>query len=212
MDPRIQEFYSCNLLFFRQNDCPIEDWINLAENVTTSSIKATVGDLSIASDWSHLVQDALSVIINEEKHPNPEDCDGVDYKEIYKYIDDIMNGELPKDVNETTAEKILQMMSELRENGLIAKGMILCLKSLMFYIKLKLILNLEIALCFCFPGLMKDEMSTLERYTSRDILALNLKFQKQTPEEGMKNLCDLGKVNPLRISSTFYTKKSILKE
>ena len=125
MDPRIQEFYSCNLLFFRQNDCPIEDWINLAENVTTSSIKATVGDLSIASDWSHLVQDSLSVIINEEKHPNPEDCDGVDYKEIYKYIDDIMNGELPKDVNETTAEKILQMMSELRENGLIAKGMIL---------------------------------------------------------------------------------------
>lgn len=59
---------------------------------------------------------------------------------------------------------------------------------------------------------MKDEMSTLERYTSRDILALNLKFQKQTPEEDMKNMCDLGKVNPLRISSTFYTKKSILKE
>ena len=114
-----------NLIFFRQNDCPIEDWINLAESVTTSSIKATVRDLSLASDWSHLVQDSLSVIINEEKHPNPEDCDGIDYKEIYKYIDDIMNGELPKDVNETTAEKILQMMSELRENGLIAKGMIL---------------------------------------------------------------------------------------
>ena len=34
-----------------------------------------------------------------------------------------MNGEVPKDVNEATAEKILQMMSELRENGLIAKGM-----------------------------------------------------------------------------------------
>lgn len=115
--------YSCNLIFFRQNDCPIEDWINLAESVTTSSIKATVGDLSIASDWFHLIQDSLSVIINEEKHPNPEDCDGVDYKEIYKYILDIMNGEVPKDVNEATAEKILQMMSELRENGLIAKGM-----------------------------------------------------------------------------------------
>ena len=116
-------------MFFRQNDCPIEDWINLAESVTTSSIKATVGDLNVASDWSHLVQDSLSVIINEEKHPNPEDCDGVDYKEIYKYIHDITNGEVPKDVNEATAEKILQMMSELRENGLIAKGMNLSLHS-----------------------------------------------------------------------------------
>ena len=63
------------------------------------------------------------MIIDEEKHPKAEDCDGVDYKEIYKYIHDIMNGEVPKDVNEATAEKILQMMSELRENGLIAKGM-----------------------------------------------------------------------------------------
>ena len=122
-----------NLIFFRQNDCPIEDWINLAESVTTSSIKATVRDLSLASDWSHLVQDSLSVIINEEKHPNPEDCDGIDYKEIYKYIHDIMIGEVPKDVNEATAQKILEMMSELRENGLISKGMNL---SLRYYVEI----------------------------------------------------------------------------
>ena len=87
----------------------------------------------MASDWSHVVQDSLSVIVNEEKHPKPEDCDGVDYKEIYKYIQDIMNGEVPKDVNEATAEKILQMMSELRENGLIAKGMNLQPWTLVFY-------------------------------------------------------------------------------
>ena len=44
-----------------------------------------------------------------------------------------MIGEVPKDVNEATAQKILEMMSELRENGLISKGMNL---SLRYYVEI----------------------------------------------------------------------------
>merc|ERR1711976_531007 len=54
------------------------------------SIKDSIGDVNVASNWTHLVQDAISVIADEENHPNPQDCDGVDYQEIYEYILSIM--------------------------------------------------------------------------------------------------------------------------
>ena len=97
-----------------KEDHPLEDWIDLTECVTNASIKDSVGDVNVASNWTHLVQDAISVIADEENHPNPQDCDGVDYQEIYEYILSIMAGEVPKEINGPTAEKILQMMAELR--------------------------------------------------------------------------------------------------
>ena len=97
-----------------KEDHPIEDWIDLTECVTNASIKDSIGDVNVASNWTHLVQDAISVIADEEKHPNPQDCEGVDYQGIYEYILSIMAGEVPKEINGPTAEKILQMMAELR--------------------------------------------------------------------------------------------------
>ena len=97
-----------------KEDHPLEDWIDLTECVTNASIKDAIGDVNVASNWTHLVQDAISVIADEEKHPNPQDCDGVDYQGIYEYILSIMAGEVPKEINGPTAEKILQMMAELR--------------------------------------------------------------------------------------------------
>ena len=97
-----------------KEDHPLEDWIDLTECVTNASIKDSIGDVNVASNWTHLVQDAISVIADEEKHPNPQDCEGVDYQGIYEYILSIMAGEVPKEINGPTAEKILQMMAELR--------------------------------------------------------------------------------------------------
>ena len=57
--------------FYRQNDFPIEDWIALAESVKNGDTKMTSSEQATSGDWSHIVQDALSVIINEEKHPDP---------------------------------------------------------------------------------------------------------------------------------------------
>ena len=97
-----------------KEDHPLEDWIDLTECVTNASIKDSIGDVNVASNWTHLVQDAISAIADEEKHPDPQDCDGVDYQGIYEYILSIMAGEVPKEINGPTAEKILQMMAELR--------------------------------------------------------------------------------------------------
>ena len=204
-------FHGALSFFLRQNDYPIEDWIGLAESVKIVDTKITSGEQATSGDWSHAVQDALSVIISEEKHPDPgtvfihctstitiivllytsntktyincflEDCNGVDYKEIYQYILDCMNGEVPKKLNDKSAEKVLEMMSELRESTIEAKPK------------------------------FKEEIDTLEQYTRRDVIALNSKF-KSSEDRDMQTLCSLGKVNPLNISSSFFTKKVVMKE
>ena len=110
-----------------------------------------------------------------------EDCDGVDYKEIYQYVLDCMNGEVPKKLNDKSAEKVLEMMSELRESTIEAKPK------------------------------FKEEIDRLEQYTRRDVIALNSKF-KTSEDRDMQTLCSLGKVNPLNICSSFFTKKVVIKE
>ena len=60
-----------HLIFFRQNDYPIEDWIGLAESVKIVDTKITSSDQATSGDWSHVVQDAFSVMISEENHPDP---------------------------------------------------------------------------------------------------------------------------------------------
>ena len=55
-----------------------------------------------------------------------EDCGGVNYKDIYSVLWDAMNGEVPKNVNEATAKKILEMMSELRESALGEQAIMYC--------------------------------------------------------------------------------------
>ena len=97
-------------------DHPIEDWIDLTESVTNTSFRDSIGDgnVNAASNWTHLVQNAISVIADEEKHPDPEDCGGVDYQRIFEFILSMMAGEVPKEINGPTAEKILEMMGNLR--------------------------------------------------------------------------------------------------
>ena len=43
----------------------------MAENAKASDALGKSGNAVAEQDWSHLMQDAFSVIINEEKHPDP---------------------------------------------------------------------------------------------------------------------------------------------
>ena len=49
--------------------------------------------------YSHILGDTISVIVNEEKHPKPEDCLGIHYAEIYQYINSLLSGDVPKQPN-----------------------------------------------------------------------------------------------------------------
>ena len=67
-------------------------WISLAEshrNPPSSGIM----------DCSHILGDTMSVIINEETHPKPKDCLDIGYAQIYRYINSLLSGDVPKQPN-----------------------------------------------------------------------------------------------------------------
>jgi len=160
---------------------PIESWISLAESYRLPP-EARSGSDSNIMDCSHLLSDSLATILKEEKHPDPEDCGGVDYAEIYKYIYDITNGELPKQLSEASGRKVIEIMDELRTTVLRHS-----------------------------PEL-REEKLLLERYTRRDVGTLNGAFVDKCKDPEMKRLACMPKVNPLDISASFFTKPLVRKD
>ena len=156
---------------------PIESWITLAE-----AHRIPFG--SGLMDCSHILGDSLSVIINEEKHPKPEDCNGIDYAEIYRYIYSLINGDLPKQPNQETAQKIMEMMNELKDTVLSATS----------------------------NENFKQEQVLLERYTMRDINTLSGPFLDKFTHQAIKNLCAMPKMNPLNLPPALFSKKFLSKE
>ena len=139
-------------------------------------------DLVNFRDYSHILGDALTVIINEEKHPDPKDCNGVDYAEIYKFILDLLNGDLPKQLNEATSLKIMEMMNVLKDA----------------------VINTEQNTI--------EERELLEKYAIRDVAGLNAPFEGKCTDSQIEVVARMPKINPLAISSTFWTKPILRKE
>jgi hypothetical protein len=54
----------------------------------------------IASDM--ILPNLLDYISSYEKHPTPDECNGVDYAAIYKALADLMQGEVPAQLNPAT--------------------------------------------------------------------------------------------------------------
>lgn len=157
----------------RKVDSAIEDWINLAGSLKNS------GD---AMDCGHILPDVLSVIINEEKHPKPEDCGGVDYADIYRFINEAMNGDVPKELSAESGDKLLEMMNELKEFVILTDRDI------------------------------QEEKSLLERYTHRDVVALNDAFTGRCKDSNIDEISTFPRLNPLGITPAFVTKSVIVKE
>jgi len=61
------------------------------KNLTFVSAPSSSTDQSL----THL----LDYIAENENHPNPEDCGGVDYAAIYHALADLMRGEAPPSLN-----------------------------------------------------------------------------------------------------------------
>ena len=56
----------------------------------------------------------LEWISKYEAHPDPEDCEGVDYAAIYKALAMLMQGDIPPKMNIATSRRILQLFSMLQ--------------------------------------------------------------------------------------------------
>lgn len=158
-------------------DEPIEMWISLAES-QKPQIKGPQGVM----DCQHILSDVLSVIINEEKHPLPEDANGVDYADIYRFIDELLKGDLPNRPNEASCAKIVEMLNQVRESVNASESS------------------------------TSDERTFLERYSLRDLGNLNAQFVNKCTDSQIEILSTLPKMNPLNIAPAFFSKPFLPKE
>ena len=133
-------------------------------------------------DCQHILSDVLSVIINEEKHPLPEDANGVDYADIYRFIDELLKGDLPKRPNEASCAKIVEMLNQVRESVNASESS------------------------------TSDERTFLERYSLRDLGNLNAQFVNKCTDSQIEILSTLPKMNPLNIAPAFFSKPFLPKE
>ena len=62
----------------------------------------------------HIVPKMLEWISDYEAHPDPKDCDGVDYAAIYKALAMLMKGEIPPQMNVASSRRILQLFAMLQ--------------------------------------------------------------------------------------------------
>ena len=62
----------------------------------------------------YVVPKMLEWISKYEAHPDPEDCEGVDYAAIYKALAMLMQGDIPPKMNIATSQRILQLFSMLQ--------------------------------------------------------------------------------------------------
>ena len=161
----------------KEIDEPIEMWISLAES-QKPQIKCPQGVM----DCQHILSDVLSVIINEEKHPLPEDANGVDYADIYRFIDELLKGDLPKRPNEASCAKIVEMLNQVRESVNASESS------------------------------TSDERTFLERYSLRDLGNLNAQFVNKCTDSQIEILSTLPKMNPLNIAPAFFSKPFLPKE
>jgi len=162
----------------KEIDEPIEMWISLAE----SSQKPQIKGPQAVMDCQHILSDVLSVIINEEKHPLPEEADGVDYADIYRFIDELLKGDLPKRPNEASCAKIVEMLNQVREAVNASESS------------------------------TSDERTFLERYSLRDLGNLNAPFVNKCTDSQIEILSTLPKINPLNIAPAFFSKPFLPKE
>lgn len=158
-------------------DEPIEMWISLAE-----SQKPQINGPQGVMDCQHILSDVLSVIINEEKHPLPEEANGVDYADIYRFIDELLKGDLPKRPNEASCAKIVEMLNQVRESVNASESS------------------------------TSDERTFLERYSLRDLGNLNAQFVNKCTDSQIEILSTLPKMNPLNIAPAFFSKPFLPKE
>lgn len=85
----------------KKNRAPIEEWISLL--IDHNETQRLGANLPLIIEY----------IAKFENHPDPQDCDGIDYSAIYSYIATLLKGHIPKQLNPASASKLCCMFSEL---------------------------------------------------------------------------------------------------
>lgn len=106
---RLQNFSPCARvdsakIYQRPREAPIENWIELIE--ARFYYQPRPG-------FSRLPCDMMELISRYEAHPPMNTPEDVDYGAIYRALAELMRGEVPRDLNAATSQKMSQLMSKL---------------------------------------------------------------------------------------------------
>lgn len=93
----------------RERTAPIETWIGITQgNPPIPDIKTLR-----QSSTSEALPSIFEMISKYESHPVMADEEDVDYAAIYKAMAELMKGDVPKDLNQATCQKMLDLMKRL---------------------------------------------------------------------------------------------------
>ena len=97
----------------RKRNAPIEQWIDSAESKLDDELKKAGGERNHVVDYSPIVPKMLEWIAEYEEHPPPDQCGGVDYKAIYRWLACLCQGEAPPDLNSASSLRVRRLFSRL---------------------------------------------------------------------------------------------------
>lgn len=93
---------------------PLDKWLDVIETTKAKEEKSREAKgLEKSADFEKLVPMSLRMIAEFEKHPEPEDCGGIDYASIYRYFGHLCEGEVPPDLNPESAARVTRLLSDL---------------------------------------------------------------------------------------------------
>lgn len=98
----------------RDREAPLERWLGILEDQHRRQVAANQGGERVV-DYSSSIPAALNWIADGEQHPNPEECGGIDYAAIYRYLAVLCEGEVPPDLNPASAARISILLSQMCE-------------------------------------------------------------------------------------------------
>jgi len=97
----------------RKRNAPIEKWIDSAESKLNDDLKKAGGDTQQVVDYSPMVPKMLEMVAEYEKHPSPDQCGGVDFAAIYRWLGCLCEGEAPPDLNSASSLRVRRLFSRL---------------------------------------------------------------------------------------------------
>lgn len=92
------------ILVRRKRSAPIEKWLEIAEK----------RDEEVSGvNCSQILPISLNWIADNELHPDPGDCGGIDYALIYRYLACLCQGEAPPNLDPATAARVADFLPML---------------------------------------------------------------------------------------------------
>lgn len=98
----------------RERNAPIEQWLGILEaRHGAEEKKLREAGFEQAGDYSSVMPNMLRWVAEMEPQPDPEECGGVDYAAIYRWLALLCEGEAPPDLDRASSLRVSRLLPML---------------------------------------------------------------------------------------------------